>query len=136
VSYESFSVIDCDGHIVESAPEMAEFMSYRIKQQALKPARNRQGIFPSLDGMHFALHEESAQTKRRVTTSEYRPGSGEDWLAFLDRAKIERTVLFTSEGLSVGFFKFPNMRWKFAAPTTTTSMRALQKSATGCCRWR
>jgi hypothetical protein len=95
MSYDQYSVIDCDGHIVESVPEMAEFMGARIRQHATKPARNRQGVFPSLDGMHFALHEENAVTKKRVTASEFRPGSGEDWLAFLDRAKIERTVLFT-----------------------------------------
>jgi predicted TIM-barrel fold metal-dependent hydrolase len=105
--YERYSVVDCDGHIVESIPEMAEFMSERIKGQAVRPSRNRQGVFPSLDGMHFALHEENAQTKKRITASEYRPGSGEDWLAFLERAKIERTVLFTSEGLSVGYIQLP-----------------------------
>jgi hypothetical protein len=63
MSYEHYSVIDCDGHIVESVPEMAGFMSLRIKQHAIRPARNRQGVFPSLDGMHFALHEENAQTR-------------------------------------------------------------------------
>ena len=104
---ENYSVIDCDGHIVESVPEFAEFMSERIKGHALRPSRNRQGVFPSLDGMHFALHEGKSTAKKRVTASEYRPGSGEDWLAFLDRAKIERTVLFTSEGLSVGFIQIP-----------------------------
>jgi uncharacterized protein len=107
MSYENYSVVDCDGHIVESIPEFAEFMSERIKDHALKPARNRQGVFPSLDGMHFALHEGKSTAKKRVTASEYRPGSAEDWLAFLDRAKIERTVLFTSEGLSVGFVQVP-----------------------------
>ena len=107
MSYENYSVLDCDGHIVESVPEMAEFMSPRIRQHATRPARNRQGVFPSLDGMHFALHEENAQTRKRITASEYRPGSGEDWIAFLDRARIERTVLFTSEGLSVGFIQIP-----------------------------
>lgn len=106
MSYEKYSVVDCDGHIVESIPEFAEFMSERIQGHALTPNRNRQGVFPSLDGMHFALHEGNA-TKKRVTASEYRPGSGQDWLAFLDRAKIERTVLFTSEGLSVGFIQIP-----------------------------
>jgi predicted TIM-barrel fold metal-dependent hydrolase len=107
MSYENYSVVDCDGHIVESIPEFAEFMSDRIRQHALKPARNRQGAFPSLDGMHFALHDENLATKKRVTASEYRPGSGEDWLAFLDQAKIDRTVLFTSEGLSVGYIQIP-----------------------------
>ncbi len=107
MSYENYSVVDCDGHIVESIPEFAEFMSERIKGHALKPSRNRQGLFPSLDGMHFALHEGKSSAKKRVTASEYRPGSGEDWLAFLERAKIERSVLFTSEGLSVGFIQIP-----------------------------
>jgi hypothetical protein len=58
MSYDYFFVVDCDRHIVESAPEVAKFMSARIKQGALKPACNRQGIFPSLDGMHFALREQ------------------------------------------------------------------------------
>jgi predicted TIM-barrel fold metal-dependent hydrolase len=107
MSYENYSVVDCDGHIVESIPELAEFMSERIQGHALRPSRNRQGVFPSLDGMHFALHEGKNTSKKRVTASEYRPGSGEDWLAFLERAKIERTVLFTSEGLSVGFIQIP-----------------------------
>lgn len=107
MSYENYSVVDCDGHIVESIPEFAEFMSDRIKGHALKPSRNRQGVFPSLDGMHFALHEGKNTAKKRVTASEYRPGSAEDWLAFLDRAKIERTVLFTSEGLSIGYIQIP-----------------------------
>jgi len=107
MSPENYSVVDCDGHIVESIPEFAEFMSERIRGHALKPSRNRQGVFPSLDGMHFALHEGKATAKKRVTASEYRPGSAEDWLAFLERAKIERTVLFPSEGLSVGFIQIP-----------------------------
>ena len=107
MSYDNYSVVDCDGHIVESIPEFAEFMGDRIKGHALKPGRNRQGVFPSLDGMHFALHEGKSAARERVTASEYRPGSGEDWLAFLERAKIESTVLFTSEGLSVGFIQIP-----------------------------
>jgi uncharacterized protein len=107
VSYEKFSVVDCDGHILESIPEMAEFMSARIKHHAVKPSRNRQGVFPSLDGMHFALHEGKNSAKERVTASEYRPGSAEDWVAFLEQAKIDKSVLFTSEGLSVGFIQIP-----------------------------
>jgi len=39
MSYDSYSVIDCDGHIVESVPEMAVFMSARISQHATKPTR-------------------------------------------------------------------------------------------------
>lgn len=54
MSHEGYTVVDCDGHVVESITEMAEFMSDRIKRHALQPSRSRQGVFPSLDGMHFA----------------------------------------------------------------------------------
>jgi hypothetical protein len=69
MSYENYSVVDCDGDIVESIPELAEFMSDRIKGHALRPNRNRQGVFPPLDGMHFALHEEGAKTRKRITAA-------------------------------------------------------------------
>ena len=42
MSYDQYSVIDCDGHIVESVPEMAEFMGARIRQHATKPTHNHQ----------------------------------------------------------------------------------------------
>jgi predicted TIM-barrel fold metal-dependent hydrolase len=106
MAYDQFAVVDCDGHIVESVAEMAEYMDGRTRRHALQGSRNRQGVFPSIDGFHFALHDDR-QTQRRQTASNARPGSAEDWIAFLDRAKVERTVLFTSEGLSVGFIQSP-----------------------------
>ena len=106
MSYDDYSVVDCDGHVVEWVPDMAEFMSDRIKGQALNPARNRQGVFPSIDGMHFALRAGTIDSER-VTASEYMPGSGEDWVAFLEQAGIDKTVLFTTEGLSVGLIQIP-----------------------------
>ena len=57
MSYDNFSVVDCDGHIVELIAEMAEFMSTRIRQHAMRPSRNRQGVFPSLDGFHYPVGE-------------------------------------------------------------------------------
>ena len=68
---------------------MAEYMSDRIKGQALNPARNRQGVFPSIDGMHFALRAGTVDSER-VTASEYMPGCGEDWVAFLEQAGIDK----------------------------------------------
>jgi len=106
MAYDQFAVVDCDGHIVESVAEMAEYMDARTRRHALQGSRNRQGVFPSIDGFHFALHDDQ-QTRRRRTASNARPGSAEDWVAFLDQAKVERTVLFTSEGLSVGFIQSP-----------------------------
>jgi predicted TIM-barrel fold metal-dependent hydrolase len=112
MSYEQYSVVDCDGHIVESIAEMAEFMDPHTAKHALEPSRNRQGVFPSLDGFHFALHQEPTKGERkRETASNHAPGSGEDWKAFLDKAKLDRAVLFTSEGLAVGIIQAP----KYAA---------------------
>ena len=60
MAYEQYSVVDCDGHIVETAEELAEFMDPATRRHALRPARNREGVFPSLDGFHLALHTGAA----------------------------------------------------------------------------
>jgi hypothetical protein len=41
-------VFDCDGHIIESIPEMATYMDPAIRNVALHPSRNRQGVFAGL----------------------------------------------------------------------------------------
>ena len=38
-------VLDCDGHIIESIPEMVPFLDPIDRDIALKPTRNRQGVF-------------------------------------------------------------------------------------------
>jgi predicted TIM-barrel fold metal-dependent hydrolase len=109
MSEVNFTVTDCDGHILESIAEMAEFMEAGPKDHALHSYRNREGVFPSLDGLHAPNSAIRAGAKKhnRVTASEFRPGSGEDWKAFIERAGIDTSVLFTSEGLSVGFIQIP-----------------------------
>jgi predicted TIM-barrel fold metal-dependent hydrolase len=102
MAYDQYTVVDCDGHINESITEMAEYMDPATRLHALDPMRNREGVFPSLDGFHFAFD----RSERKAASSD-RPGSAADWIAFLDLAKVERTVLFTSEGLSVGFIQKP-----------------------------
>ena len=104
-----FSVTDCDGHILESIAEMAEFMEPGPKDHALHSYRNREGVFPSLDGLHAPNSAIRAGAKKhtRVTASQFRPGSGEDWAAFVEKVGIDNSVLFTSEGLSVGFIQLP-----------------------------
>jgi uncharacterized protein len=107
VDQSSVSVVDCDGHLVESITEMAEFMDPGLRADALNPIRNREGFFPSLDGMHHFIREgqDGETPPPRVTASTARPGSGEDCLAFVDKAGIDESVLLTSEGLSVGFIQ-------------------------------
>ena len=101
-------VIDCDGHLIESIDELVEFMDKEMRHAVLNGDRNREGVFPSLDGFHgpriprAAVNEE---TRPYVTASDYRKGSGEDYLAFVEKAGLEQAVMFTSEGLSVGFIQ-------------------------------
>jgi predicted TIM-barrel fold metal-dependent hydrolase len=100
-------VIDCDGHLIESIPEMAEYMDPGIRGVAVAPNRNRQGVFPSLDGFHYPGSRGigTKPGKERVTASEHRTGSEQDWLAFLEKTGVEQAVMFTTEGLSVGMIQ-------------------------------
>ena len=101
---ERLSVADCDGHLVESITELAEYMEPSIREVALNPSRNRQGVFPSLDGYHYpSSHEgESQDHGAKVRASDFRAGSGEDIAVFLEKANVEQSVVFPSEGLSAG----------------------------------
>jgi hypothetical protein len=49
---DNIMVFDCDGHIIESIPEMALFLDPVDREVALTPSRNRQGVFASLDDIH------------------------------------------------------------------------------------
>lgn len=102
-----YPVIDCDGHLIDSIPEMAEYMDADLRQAVLNPSRDREGVFPSLDGFHGPRLGGRGGPDGRpyVTASEHRKGSGEDFLAFIDRAGLDQAVMFTSEGLSVGFIQ-------------------------------
>lgn len=107
---EKISVVDCDGHIIESIPEMAEYMLPADREIAFNPSRNRQGVFAGLDAIHYPrnVSETGAilePSRERINASEYRMGSAEDWIAFLERSDIDQAVMFPSEGLSVGFFQ-------------------------------
>ena len=107
---EKIRVLDCDGHVIESIPEMAEYMDPRIRRIALSPSRNRQGVFAGLDSIHYPRNldlpeEEREPSRERVNATEHRMGSAEDWVAFLDKTGVEQVVMFPSEGLSMGFFQ-------------------------------
>lgn len=101
------SIIDSDGHLIESVPELAEFLSPDLRHRVLNPSRNREGLFPSIDGFHGPRVPRSARggDRQYVTASEHRTGSGEDYQAFLEKAGVERAILYCSEGLSVGFIQ-------------------------------
>ena len=50
---ENIAVFDCDGHIIESIPEMVPFLDPVDREVAVNPVRNRQGVFASLDDIHY-----------------------------------------------------------------------------------
>ena len=66
MSCDHFSVVDRDGPIVASVPRGGRIHEW-IKQRALKAACNREGIFPFLDGMRFALGEEEVAERADLT---------------------------------------------------------------------
>jgi hypothetical protein len=49
--------------------------------------------------------EVEAPRRPRVDASHHRKGSGEDWLAFLEKAAVGEVVLFLSENLPDDFFQ-------------------------------
>ena len=107
---DNISVFDCDGHIIESIPEMVPFLDPVDRDIALKPTRNRQGVFAGLDAIHYPRNiqksgEVEEPRRPRIDASDHRKGSGEDWVEFLNKAGVSESVLFPSEGLSVGFFQ-------------------------------
>ena len=103
-----FPVVDCDGHIIEASPEMLDFMPEPFKS-SIRGGRNVDRLFPGLDGMHMPQARQSgAAGRERVNASEHRMGSGEDWVAFLERADIEKAVMFTTGGLAVGIIQNPD----------------------------
>jgi uncharacterized protein len=107
---ENINVFDCDGHIIESIPEMVPFLDPVDRDIALRPTRNRQGVFAGLDAIHYPRNiqktgEVEEPRRPRIDASDHRKGSGEDGVEFLNKAGVSESVLFPSEGLSVGFFQ-------------------------------
>ena len=103
----SFSVVDCDGHIIEAGEEMLRFIEDPI-HSSIAGGRDVNRLFPSLDGMHMPQARRSgASGRERVNASEFRMGSGEDWVEFLKKAEIEQAIMFTTQGLAVGIIQNP-----------------------------
>ena len=106
----AFPVVDCDGHIIEAGDELIEFLDDRFRHpQSTGRLTGASRFFPGLDGMHMPQARRAGAADRpRVDASDHRTGSAEDWVAFLERAEIERSVMFTTAGLSVGIIQNPD----------------------------
>ncbi|MGH7774048.1 MAG: amidohydrolase family protein [Candidatus Binatia bacterium] len=90
-------VIDTDGHIFEKDQDMFEYLE--------PPYRDRKELFaypffPPPDGFHRMF--------RRIIDRRpfvIAPDDPETWLAVLDREGIDRTVIYPTAGLGVGFIQ-------------------------------
>ena len=104
---ESIRMLDCDGHVIESMSELAEYGDASIRWLAPGQKDVRRLPFPSLDGIHWHNNQrvEGNLKRKRTNASAYRMGSAEDWQAFLDKTGIEETVLFPSSGLGIGLLR-------------------------------
>jgi hypothetical protein len=100
------NAVDADGHIMESLAEMAEYAHPSVKEICLNPQNFFRGPFPNLDGVHWpnptTYNEKFGIMGDQESASGHRKGSGEDWLEFLDKAEVDYSVMYTSEGLTVG----------------------------------
>ncbi len=105
-----FPIVDCDGHIIEDNNAIVEYMDerYRTTIESRRDTGSSR-LFPGLDGMHMPqARRAGASGRARVDASDHRTGSAEDWVAFLERAEIQHSVMFTTAGLSVGIIQNPD----------------------------
>ena len=106
------TIVDSDGHIIESIEEMAEFLDPPIRDTALGTGGigtiielSKTSLFGTLDGLHFtnvAASGNATARRERINASDHRMGSAQDWKALLDKSGMAETVVYTTEGLQVG----------------------------------
>jgi predicted TIM-barrel fold metal-dependent hydrolase len=96
---------DADGHVMENERELNEFVEPPFNRNGYATFRQ---MLPTLDSFH-------------TLTGLYRhPGTfdptigPERWLEFLDRAELEYTVLYPTQGLAYGHVAFPNWAAAYA----------------------
>jgi hypothetical protein len=100
----SHRVIDADGHVVERDDQLLKYLD--------EPFRGREDLltgpfFPSLDGWHRAARRVADGKGRTLTAPQ-----AKEWLAFLDAARIDMSVLYPTGGLAYGLVK--DRQWAVA----------------------
>lgn len=87
---DEFKVIDGDGHVIEYVDDIVKFMPrpYRDRVMGMQ-------VFPPLDHHHSAFMAD-------VPPRAFRMVNDKDWVAFMDHAGFEATVVYPTFGLAVG----------------------------------
>ena len=90
--------VDCDGHVMENTDELVTFVGEPFKTTGhMNPRR----MLPSLDRFHTPRLEERKPGNFDPTVGP------EKWLQFLEKTRLECSVLFPTEGLAYGQVAFP-----------------------------
>lgn len=96
-----FSVIDGDGHIMENAAELMQFLGEQYVGSDGQPAWARMySLFPSLDGW-TRLSNMSSSGLRDFPDCDI-------WLSFLDDCGIDKTIVYPTAGLAFGLIQDPS----------------------------
>ena len=89
MSQSTYAVLDADGHVTESYPQLAKYLD--------EPYRRRSLTFP--------LYTADGWDRRLVDKFHDWAGSAEEWLRALDKGGMELTVLYPTLGLFMSFLK-------------------------------
>ncbi|MBI2986400.1 MAG: amidohydrolase [Deltaproteobacteria bacterium] len=106
--------VDTDGHIFEKDEIVFEYLEppYRGRKELLALP-----FFPGLDGFHRMARRVSGGKRYVVGADDPR-----SWLEVLDREGIDRTVIFPTMGLAIGFMQDPE--WAVVVCRAYNSMMA------------
>jgi len=90
-------VIDADGHIIEHDAQIFQYLEepYRSRDDLLNAP-----FFPSLDGWNRAARRVADRKGKSMPSPD-----AKTWLAFLDDAHVELSVLYPTQGLAYGLIK-------------------------------
>jgi predicted TIM-barrel fold metal-dependent hydrolase len=89
-------IIDADGHVMELDEELVEYLPSPFGEQWW---HRTYSIWPGWDGYVRALRKPGGWVR------DGRGPNAEDWLNFLDTNRIEKTVLYPTQGLTLGVYQ-------------------------------
>jgi len=125
---------------MESLAEMAEYAHPAVRELCLNP----QNFFPHAvpDAGRRALAQalgiqgRARRDGRPGNRSKHRKGSAEDWLEFLENANVEYSVMYTSEGLTVGQIREEEYAIAVCQAYNDYVADRYRRVSPSCCRWR
>lgn len=91
-----YRIIDADGHVMELDEELVEYLPAPFGDMGW---HRTYSLWPGWDGYVRALRPSGGWVR------EGKGPTAEDWITFLDTNGIERTVLYPTQGLTLGVYQ-------------------------------